>query len=146
MKTISLFAFALLVTCGVARAADGSAPKPIDPKLEEARELKACAKALLEGLPKIPADRAKRFQGKVTEAEAICRGERNLAFRLTPWVDWSQYWGTGDGSSLPTGYLSQKGASFRGVAGALIDLETERVELIKFNLFDNSGTWRSYVN
>jgi hypothetical protein len=146
MKTVSLCAVALLVVCGAALAADTPDTKSIDPKVEEARELKACAKALLEGLPKIPADRARRFQGKVTEAEAICRGERDLAFRLTPWVDWSQYWGTGDVSSLPTGYLSTKGAAFRGVTGALVDLETQRVELIKFNLFDNSGTWRSYVN
>ena len=34
---------------------------------------------------------------------------------------------------------------FRGVAGALMDLEFQRIELIKFNLFDNNGTWRSYV-
>jgi len=40
----------------------------------------------------------------------------------------------------------KKGPAFRGVAGALIDLETQRVELIKFNLFENSGTWSSYVN
>jgi hypothetical protein len=131
-----------LIFCGVAAAAD-SAP---DPKVEEVRELKACVQALLKGLPKIPDDRSRRFQGKVTEAEAVCRGERNLAFRLTPWVDWSQYWGAGDSTSLPpSGYLSKKGPAFRGVTGALLDLEQQRVALIKFNLFDDSGTWRSYV-
>ncbi len=101
---------------------------------------------VLKGVRKIPDDRAQRFLGKVTEAEALCRGERDLQFRLTPWVDWSQYWGTGDTSSLPTGYLSKKGPAFRGVTGALLDLEYQRVELIKFNLFDNAGTWRSYVS
>jgi Animal haem peroxidase len=136
MRVILLFC-----VCGLALAADGTP----DPKLEEAKELKACAQMVLNGVRKIPDDRAHRFLGKVTEAEAICRGERNLQFRLTPWVDWSQYWGTGDTSSLPTGYLSKKGPAFRGVSGALLDLEYQRVELIKFNLFDNSGTWQSYV-
>jgi hypothetical protein len=136
MKTI-LF----ICLCRLAVAADGTA----DPKLEEAKELKACVQALLQGLPKIPNDRAPRFQGKVSELDAICRGERNLQFRLTPWVDWSQYWGTGDMSSLPTGYLSKKGPAFRGVFGSLIDLETQRVGLIKFNLFDNTGTWETYI-
>ena len=110
MRTVLFFC-----VCGLALAADG---KP-DPKLEEAKELKACAQMVLSGVRKIPDDRAHRFLGKVTEAEAICRGERNLQFRLTPWVDWSQYWGTGDASSLPKGYLSKKGPAFRGVSGAL---------------------------
>src|SRR5580658_9538888 len=136
MKAILFFCI-----CGLAAGAE---PAP-DPKLEEARELKACAQMVLNGLRKIPDDRAQRFLGKVTEAEALCRGERNLQFRLTPWVDWSQYWGTGDLSSLPKGYLSKKGPAFRGVTGALLDLEYQRVGLIKFNLFDNNGTWRDYV-
>jgi hypothetical protein len=127
---------------GLALAADRSP----DPKLEEAKELKACAQMVLSGIRKIPDERDQRFLGKVSEAEAFCRGERNLQFRLTPWVDWSQYWGTGDTSSLPTGYLSKKGPAFRGVSGALLDLEFQRVELIKFNLFDNNGTWHTYVN
>ena len=43
----------------------------------------------------------------------LCRGgQKSLQFRLTPWVDWSQYWGTGDMSSLPIGYLSKKGPLF----------------------------------
>ena len=33
----------------------------------------------------------------------------------------------------------------RGIDGALIDLEYQRIELIRFNLFDNSGTYREYV-
>ena len=136
MKTVIFFCL-----CGFAAAADGTP----NPKLEEAKELKACAQSLLSGLPKIPDDRARRFLGKVTDAEALCRGERDLQFRFTPWVDWSQYWGTGDATSLPTGYLSKKGPAFRGVTGALFDLETQRVALIKFNLFDNAGTWRTYI-
>ena len=117
-----------------------------DPKQEEARELKACADMVLGGLRNIAATREQRFEGKVTEAAALCRGgQKALQFRLTPWVDWSNYWGTGDVASLPTGYLSKKGPAFRGVSGALLDLEYERVELIKFNLFDNNGTFHNYV-
>ena len=33
----------------------------------------------------------------------------------------------------------------RGVDGALIDLEYQRVELLRFNLFDSSGTYPDYV-
>ena len=33
----------------------------------------------------------------------------------------------------------------RGILGALMDLEYERIELIKFNLFDNNGTYPEYV-
>ena len=39
-------------------------------------------------------------------------------------------------------HLSRNG---RGIDGALLDLEYQRIELIKFNLFDNSGTYKSYV-
>ncbi|HME10049.1 MAG TPA: peroxidase family protein [Bryobacteraceae bacterium] len=133
--------------CGLAAAGEKtSGPKLPDPKLEEARELKACAQVVLAGFQKIPDARAQRFLGKVSATEMLCRaGQKSLQFRLTPWVDWSQYWGTGDVSSLPTGYLSKKGPAFRGVTGALLDLEYQRIELIKFNLFDNNGTWRTYV-
>jgi hypothetical protein len=139
MRTILLF-------CACSVAALGGGPGAIDPKLEEARELKACAQMVLEGFMKIPDVRSQRFLGKVSSNTMICRGgEKSLQFRMTPWVDWSQYWGTGDLSSLPTGYLTKKGPMFRGVTGALMDLEFQRIELIKFNLFDNNGTWRSYV-
>jgi len=132
----------LICLCGVA-AAQGTP----NPKVEEARELKACAQAVLGGFLKIPEARDQRFLGKVSDANMICRGgEKSLQFRNTPWVDWSQYWGTGDLSSLPKGFISTKGPAFRGVTGALLDLEYQRVELIKFNLFDNSGTWQTYVD
>src|SRR5581483_9469022 len=87
-----------------------------DAKKEEARELEACKQMVLGGLLKIPETRDLRFLGKVQEATAICRGgERALQFRMTPWVDWSQYWGTGDMESLPKNFVSAKGPSFRGV-------------------------------
>jgi hypothetical protein len=114
----------------------------------EAKSLQACAQAVAGQLAllKIPDERSLRFQGKVSEASALCRGgEQALQFRGTPWVDWANYWGTGDMTSLPTGFLSSKLPAQRGVAGALLDLELQRVELIKFNLFDNSGTYSQYV-
>ncbi len=49
-------------------------------------------------------------------------------------------------SSLPSGFLSKKGPAFHGVTGALFDLELQRIELVKFNLFDNTGTWQTYIN
>jgi hypothetical protein len=126
-----------------------SAPQSSSDKAEEAKALLACARMVVDqaGMLKIPEAREKRFEGKVSEAVALCRGgEQALQFRGTPWVDWSSYWGTGDQSSLPTGFISQKLPDARGVAGALEDLEIQRVALIKFNLFDNSGTYPTYVN
>jgi Animal haem peroxidase len=114
---------------------------------EEARELEACKQLVLDGLLKIPGTRDLRFLGKVSEAAAMCRGGQKAAqFRMTPWVDWSQYWGAGDMESLPKGYMSTKLPAFRGVSGALLDLEYQRIELIKFNLFDNNGTYKTYVS
>jgi len=82
----------------------------------------------------------------VEEATALCRGgQKALLFRNTPWVDWSWYWGAGDESSLPAGLLLKNAPVQRGVAGALLDLEYQRVELIKFNLFDNNGTYQQFV-
>ena len=119
----------------------------LSPKQEEAAELKACVQSLAGGVLKVPDTRDQRFQGKVTTPTARCRGgQMAVEYQFTPWVDWSRYWGTGDSSSLPVGFLSVKGPQLRGVAGALTDLEYQRLELIKFNLFDNSGTYQTYIS
>jgi Animal haem peroxidase len=124
----------------------GQPPVKVDPKKEEADALLACAKAVLSGIRPIAPTANVRFEGKVSEANALCRGGyQSEQFRLTPWVDWGKYWGTGDMSSLPSGFLNTKGPDFRGVNGALIDLEYQRVELIKFNLFDNAGTYQNFI-
>ena len=71
-----------------------------------------------------------------------------MVLRQTPWVDWGNYWATGDAATLAPGAglpKSHFGANKRGIDGALLDLEYQRVELIKFNLFDNSGTYADYV-
>ncbi|MEZ5811642.1 MAG: peroxidase family protein [Rhizobiaceae bacterium] len=104
--------------------------------------------------------RAERFLGKVDEATAICRGDRNYALHAaTPWVDWSNYWGSGDESTKATGgtglirdalsaLLSVTDHVFdrdtRGLDGTLLDLEYQRMELIRFNLFDNA-TYPQYA-
>jgi hypothetical protein len=147
------FAFVLLAAGSLLHAQANSAadqkPAPAEsPKQEEIRALNACAQMVIDQLKylNIPNVRAVRFQGKVTEAMNLCRGgDQAVEFRGTPWVDWSNYWGTGDMSSLPKGFISQKLPADRGVVGALKDLELQRVELIKFNLFDNSGTYQQYV-
>ena len=114
-------------------------------------ELQACAELVKKGLRDIPADRADRFLGKVKEDTALCRGgEAALKYRDTPWVDWSNYWATGDETTKKEGskartligeHLKPNG---RGIDGSLIDLEYQRIELIKFNLFDNY-TYESYI-
>ena len=111
--------------------------------------IQACAEAVLHAFPPNPADRADRFQGKVEQYQALCRGG-NVAVKAMnlPWVDWANYWGAGDASSRPPGLVSSTGLlspGSRGVLGALKDLETERVELVRFNLFENSGTYKEYV-
>ena len=144
---IMLTAASILAVQSILVMGQSTAQAPSGKELE-AKSLQACAQAVAGQLAllKIPDARGLRFQGKVSEASALCRGgEQALQFRGTPWVDWSNYWGTGDMSSLPTGFLSSKLPAQRGVAGALLDLELQRVELIKFNLVDNSGTYSEYV-
>jgi hypothetical protein len=102
------------------------------------------------GLRDIADDRSRRFLGKVEAYRARCRGgEAAVAQMDTPWVDWANYWATGDTSSKSTrrdggGRITDRNQ--RGIDGALIDLEYQRMELIKFNLFDNNGTYRAYVS
>jgi hypothetical protein len=151
MRTFSrkfpLYVFIALAALPSLGAYAADTPAKADPKKEEAAALVACAKAVLAGIRPIAATRDVRFEGKVSDANALCRGGyKSEEFRLTPWVDWGQYWGTGDMSSLPSGFLNNKGPEMRGVNGALIDLEFERIELIKFNLFDNSGTYQDFVS
>ncbi len=111
----------------------------------------ACASVLMDGFRDFPEDPSRRFLGKVDEDTARCRGgDKAASARDTPWVDWSNYYGTGDLSSRhdPGEPLTLLGEHLlpdgRGIDGALMDLEYQRIELIKFNLFDND-TYESYV-
>lgn len=114
-------------------------------------ETQACIAMVKGGLLDVPDDRSQRFLGKVQEDTARCRGgESAVKYRDTPWVDWQNYYGTGDATSKREGpeaitfigkHLHPDG---RGVDGALLDLEFQRIELIKFNLFDQD-TYKEYV-
>ena len=105
-----IFAFVFFAAGGLLHAqgnpaADQSAVAALSPKQEEIKALNACAQMVIDQLKylKIPNARDLRFQGKVSDAMALCRGgEQAIEFRGTPWVDWSNYWGTGDMTSLPT--------------------------------------------
>ena len=106
-----------------------------------------CVTLAEHGLRKIASDRQLRFQGKVREFTAACRGaDTALRYRTTPWVDWSNYFAAGDASSKASSAfaLGRLGPNARGLDGALLDLEYQRLELIKFNLFDNY-TFATYV-
>ncbi|HEX4684372.1 MAG TPA: peroxidase family protein [Gemmatimonadaceae bacterium] len=105
-------------------------------------DLVGCGEEVATGARPLADSRTNRFQGKVQEATAKCRGGNNaVAYRDVPWTDWGNYWATRDQTSKSIWNTKND----RGVNGSLIDLEYERVELIKFNLFDNSGTYRRYV-
>jgi hypothetical protein len=110
--------------------------------------IKACADSLTAELRKIAPQRATRFLGKVEEFRARCRGDDNaVKFMRTPWVDWSNYWGAGDAASKSQTHDTGPQVldrNTRGVNGALEDLEYQRMELIKFNLFDNK-TYQQYA-
>lgn len=127
---------------------------------ETLSSLQACTE-LLANPRKVADDRADRFLGKVVESSANCRGGSQAVAavrRGAPWVDWRFYWASGDDASrnkrYDEGWARQLlGRGFeaahlhpdvRGIDGALVDLEYQRVELIKFNLFDNY-TFESYV-
>jgi hypothetical protein len=107
---------------------------------------KACEEMVAHGLLPIAAARDQRFLGKVQEATAACRGEDKAVWSLnTPWVDWSPYRGASDATSLAAKSVGLLGPNAMGVNGALLDLEYQRIGLIKFNLFDNNGTYEQYV-
>ncbi|HMH53418.1 MAG TPA: peroxidase family protein [Candidatus Acidoferrum sp.] len=112
-------------------------------------DLFACVRMSFAGFRPIANERDERFLGKVQEDTARCRGgARAVARRGEPWIDWARYWATGDGTSrAPRAPIdvAQLSANGRGVDGALLDLEYQRIELIKFNLFDNAGTYPTYV-
>ncbi len=115
---------------------------------EEVRSLTACFELVREGFRPVADEPPDRFLGTVQPFTARCRGGDSAVERQgTPWVDWSNYWATGGPESrssfglLPVHRLSR---NQRGIDGALLDLEYERIELLKFNLFDNY-TFEDYV-
>ena len=96
----------------------------------EDSEIQACIETAKRGLLDVPDDRSQRFLGKVQEDTALCRGgEKAVRYRDTPWVDWQNYYATGDAGSKQEGrdattkigkHVVPNG---RGIDGALLDLE-----------------------
>ena len=114
-------------------------------------DVAACKAMAKAGLRPIADDPSDRFMGKVEEVTARCRGgDKAVAFRETPWVDWSNYWATGstdsqhDGAEAITKIGEHLYPNGRGIDGSLLDLEFQRIELIKFNLFDQN-TFEQYI-
>jgi hypothetical protein len=109
----------------------------------------SCLAYAFGGLRAVATDRTERFLGKVVEDTARCRGgEKAVAWRNSPWIDWPQYFSAGDHESRSSGLtdrLEILSPNSRGINGALLDLEYQRIELLKFNLFDNSGTFEQYT-
>ncbi|MDD1613412.1 MAG: oxygenase, partial [Methylococcaceae bacterium] len=143
-RNLLLLFVALLFTASVC----SGNPKSI---LERISADKACVKMKEKGFRPIAEQQSERFLGKVAEDTANCRGgEKAVSRRDSVWVDWANYWGTGDASSKTEGLgaITELGRhlkpNVRGVDGALIDLEYQRMELIRFNLYDNK-TFESYV-
>ncbi|MGE5302071.1 MAG: peroxidase family protein [Alphaproteobacteria bacterium] len=112
-------------------------------------EMGSCIAYALGGVREIPENRTARFLGKVQEDTARCRGGNEaVAWRKTPWVDWQKYRMAGGEESRASGladWLGPLSPNRRGIDGALLDLEYQRLELLEFNLFDNSGTYEQYV-
>lgn len=113
-------------------------------------ELGSCVAYALGGPRHIADDRTERFLGKAKEDTARCRGGASaVAWSKTPWVDWQKYWAAGDAGSVAPGLTGKLGffsSNQRGIDGALLDLEYQRVELLKYNLLDNGGTYEQYIS
>jgi hypothetical protein len=109
----------------------------------------SCIAYALGGLREVAQERSARFLGKVHEDSAHCRGgEPAVAWRNTPWIDWQRYSAAAGAESRTPGLAGKLGffsPDSRGINGALLELEYQRLELLKFNLFDNSGTFETYM-
>jgi hypothetical protein len=152
MPSSRLFHFALaLLLAGGGLAAS---PAPSRAGDDDLRIIADCLKLIKSGARPIAEVRTERFEGKVGVPAADCRGgDKAVARRGVPWVDWSNYWGAGDASSktdktdrviVPPLLQHLTNRNTRGVDGVLMDIEYQRMELIRFNLFDNL-TYEQYV-
>jgi hypothetical protein len=111
----------------------------------------ACVRTILAGdVQRVAQVRTERFLGKISETRARCRGgQYAVDHRNGPWLDWPNFWATRDASSrVPLRLLADAkivGPNAHGINAALYELELQRIELIKFNLFDNNNTYEAYV-
>ena len=95
---------------------------------EEIRSLRACYTLARAGFRSVADDPTQRFLGKVQEFTARCRGSSVvLDNRDTPWVDWSNYWGTADEASRSSfGLPGRLSRSSRGALRLRIVSATSR--------------------
>jgi hypothetical protein len=127
-------------------ACDGHSP--LDVFVDSTKD---CEEMLLQrDIQRVAKTREQRFLGKVPDATARCLGGKHAeSLREGPWLDWPNYWAAGDATSLaPARILARAkvlGPNAQGINGALYELELQRIELIKFNLFDNNKTYQAYV-
>src|SRR4030095_1041291 len=99
-------------------------------------ELQSCIDKVLAGSKPIAETRNQRFEGKVSEDTARCRGgEKAVEARSVPWLDWANYYGTGDQSSR-----SSEQSDFRGIGGGLLDIQRERGHPPRATLLVAHGT------
>src|SRR4029077_928790 len=112
-------------------------------------QLGSCLAYAVGNFRDVATDRSERFLGKVQEDTARCRGgEEAVAWQTAPWIDWQRYRATGGEESRAGGIAGKLGLlspNRRGIDGALLDMEYQRIELLKFNLFDNNGTFEDYI-
>jgi heme peroxidase len=142
----------LVIAAAIGATAIGTVASPTGARAEDdIAVFNACrevaGRVAREGLPLIAPARNERFLGKVPEAEARCRGgDKAVARQGVPWVDWANYWASGDVASKSARTIGRHilDRNQRGLDGALLDLEYQRMELIKFNLFDNK-TFPQYL-
>jgi heme peroxidase len=109
----------------------------------------ACVSTFIfNDVPKVAQTRTNRFLGKAESRARCLGGQYAVDHRKGPWLDWPNYWATRDESSrVPLRLLADAkliGPNARGINAALYELELQRIELIKFNLFDNN-TYEAYV-
>ncbi|MEZ4744061.1 MAG: peroxidase family protein [Bdellovibrionota bacterium] len=108
----------------------------------------ALSKVLERTGAKVSKTREGRFLGKVTESQAKRRGgEQALKRNKTPWIDWGAYYGSRDVKDEgkdQRGFANIVSGATSGHYGSLLDLEVQRVELLKFNMYDTNGEYDDY--
>lgn len=131
---------AILSLLGLAVAVPAAALAVSRTARDELSSLTSCYRSYTDKR-KIASKPTERFRGKVIPLTGRCRGlPESSVEEASPWVDWAGYWGTSDSASRSSFWfepVERLSRNQRGIDGALIDLEYQRIELLKFNLFDN---------
>ncbi|HYM89712.1 MAG TPA: peroxidase family protein, partial [Nitrospiraceae bacterium] len=138
----------LVIVTGLCVLGACAEPRPFGIFVDSTKD---CAEMLLQrDIRTVAKTREQRFLGKAPDTTARCLGGKHAdSLREGPWLDWPNYWAAGDATSLaPARLLANAkvvGPNAQGINGALYELELQRIELIKFNLFDNNKTYEAYV-